>query len=161
MKIYVASSWRNKLQPAIVMALQRCGHRCYDFRNPIPDWTGEGLVPPKVGFSWSAIDPNWQNWTPKEYAEALKHPIAQTGYQQDITALKQCDACVLVLPSGRSASWEFGYAMGQGKRAAVFMLEKCEPELMYGEAEILTSMGELFDAFGLPGPGPGVAGVHK
>ena len=74
MKIYVASSWRNLLQPAIVLALQRCGHRCYDFKNPIPDWTGEGLAPPEAGFAWSSIDPNWKNWTAAEYRQALQHP---------------------------------------------------------------------------------------
>ncbi len=138
MNIYVASSWRNLLQPAIVLALRRCGHEVYDFKNPAPG---------NKGFAWSDIDPNWQNWTAEEYREALKHPVAEKGYAFDIAALRAADACVLVLPSGRSASWEFGYAMGQGKRGAVVTLDKAEPELMYREAEIITSMNELFDAF--------------
>jgi len=153
MKIYVASSWRNLLQPAIVLALQRCGHRCYDFRNPISDWTEEGLASPEPGFAWSSIDPNWKNWTAAEYREALQHPLAIKGYGHDIAALKACDACVLVLPSGRSASWEFGYAMGQGKQGTVVQFDEIEPELMYREAAIVTNMHELFDAFGLPGSG--------
>ncbi len=138
MNIYVASSWRNLLQPAIVLALRRCDHEVYDFKNPAPG---------NKGFAWSDIDPNWQNWTAEEYREALKHPVAEKGYAFDIAALRAADACVLVLPSGRSASWEFGYAMGQGKRGAVVTLDKAEPELMYREAEIITSMNELFDAF--------------
>lgn len=153
MKIYVASSWRNLLQPAIVLALQKCGHRVYDFRNPIPDWDTEGLAPPEPGFGWSGIDPNWQNWSAQEYREALQHPLSVKGYSHDISALKACDACVLVLPSGRSASWEFGYAMGQGKRGVVVQFDTIEPELMYREAEIVTDMRELFDTFGLPGTG--------
>lgn len=144
MNIYVASSWRNLLQPAIVLALRRCGHEVYDFRKPDPK------QPAEKGFSWAEIDPNWQAWTPEQYREALKHPIAERGYSFDINALKACDACVLVLPSGRSASWEFGYAMGQGKRGAVVIFDKAEPELMYREAEIITSMDDLFDAFGEP-----------
>jgi hypothetical protein len=40
--------------------------------------------------------------------------------------------------------------MGQGKPGYVLMLDKCEPELMYREAKILTSLDELFDAFGEP-----------
>lgn len=153
MKIYVASSWRNLLQPAIVLALQRCGHRVYDFRNPIADWTEEGREAPESGFAWSSIDPNWKKWTAAEYREALQHPLAVKGYGHDITALKACDACVLVLPSGRSASWEFGYAMGQGKQGTVVQFDEIEPELMYREAAIVTNMHELFDAFGLPGSG--------
>lgn len=141
MKIYVASSWRNLLQPGIVLALRRCGHAVYDFRVPAP-----GVK----GFSWSSIDPDWERWTPEAYAKALRHPIAEQGYKYDIDALRTCDACVLVLPSGRSASWEFGYAMGQRKAGFVVMFDHAEPELMYREAKILTSMDDLFDVFGEP-----------
>ncbi len=141
MNIYVASSWRNLLQPGIVHALRRCGHEVYDFRHPAPGNTG---------FAWSSIDPDWESWTAEQYRAALRHPIAVAGYALDIAALRACDACVLVLPSGRSASWEFGYAMGQGKRGVVIQLDRVEPELMYREAEIVTSMDELFDAFGEP-----------
>ena len=136
MKVYVASSWRNLLQPAIVTALRRTGHDVYDFRHPI---AGDS------GFSWGDIAATWKGWTPAEYREALQSDIAKRGYEFDINALRECEACVLVLPSGRSASWEFGYATGQGKKAAVVMLESCEPELMYRDAEILTTMDELFD----------------
>ena len=53
------------------------------------------------------------------------------------------EAVVLVLPSGRSASWELGYAQGAGKRGVVLMLEACEPDLMSSEARIITSLTEL------------------
>lgn len=141
MKIYVASSWRNLVQPAIVHLLRRSGHEVYDFRNP-----GEGVG----GFSWAEIDPAWKSWTPEQYAAALKHPIAARGYRFDIEALNACDACVLVLPSGRSSSWELGYAMGAGKRGAVVMFEPCEPELMYRGADILTSPDDIWRVFGEP-----------
>jgi hypothetical protein len=140
-KIYVASSWRNLLQPGIVHALRRCGHEVYDFKNPAPG---------NDGFRWSEIDPDWKNWDAARYRAALEHPIARAGYALDIGALRDCDACVLLLPSVRSASWEFGYAMGQGKRGFVMQFEPQEPELMYSEATIITTMDELFDAFGEP-----------
>lgn len=133
-KIYVASSWRNTLQPVVVALLRSQGHDVYDFRNPVPG---------DQGFSWAEIDPKWENWTPKEYREALTHPAARRGYRNDITALAECDACLLVLPSGRSASWEFGYAAGEGKICAVYMPEKCEPELMYSDTQILVDTQEL------------------
>lgn len=142
MNIYVASSWRNVLQPSIVHMLRRCGHEVhYDFRNPAPG---------NIGFAWSSIDPNWQNWTPAEYRAALQHPIAKAVYEYDVTALKACEAVVLVLPSDRSASWEFGYAMGQGKPGTVVQFAGVEPELMYREATIVTTTNELFDVFGEP-----------
>lgn len=140
MKIYVASSWRNLLQPAIVSMLRNCGHEVYDFRNPAPG---------QNGFSWREIHPNWEQWTPQQYREALKHPIAELGFKFDMDALKACDACVLVLPSGRSASFEFGWAIGNGKRGAVVMFERCEPELMYLGNPIITNTNELFDWAGL------------
>lgn len=142
MHIYVASSWRNAHQPKVVEILRR-GHTVYDFRNPGP---GDN------GFSWAQIDPNWQKWTPAEYRNALKHPIARAGFRNDMSALNDCDACVLVLPSGRSASWEFGYAMGQGKDACVFMPDPCEPELMYSEAAIATTWDELKQLFNCKDP---------
>ena len=141
MNIYVASSWRNLLQPAIVHVLRRCGHEVYDFRNPAIN---------KHGFSWREIDPEWQQWKPDQYRAALQHPVAKEGYDYDIAAIRRCDACILVLPSGRSASWEFGYAMGQGKPGYVVQFDQVEPELMYLEAKIITSMNELFDEFGEP-----------
>jgi hypothetical protein len=134
--IYVASSWRNLLQPAIVAMLRKVGHEVYDFRNPAPG---------QSGFNWREIDPNWQDWTPAQYREALKHPIAQAGFKLDMDALRACAACVLVLPSGRSASFEFGWAAGQRKKLGVVMFDKCEPELMYLGAPILTTPDELSD----------------
>ncbi len=136
MKIYVASSWRNTLQPAIVHMLRSCGHEVYDFKNPAPG---------NHGFSWRDIEPDWESWTPDQYARALEHPIAKAGFESDMNALRDCEACVLVLPSGRSASWEFGWALGAGKRGAVVMLEQCEPELMYLGNPILTSTPAVFD----------------
>jgi hypothetical protein len=121
--------------------LRRCGHDVHDFRYPTPDG---------IGFSWREIDPNWQQWTPRQYRDALEHPIAAAGFELDMNALRDCDACVLVLPSGRSASFEFGWAIGNGKQGAVVMLESCEPELMYRGHPILTSMDEIFDWAGEP-----------
>jgi nucleoside 2-deoxyribosyltransferase len=89
------------------------------------------------------IDPAWQQWTPQQYREALQHPSAQAGYALDMAALTACDACVLVLPSGRSASYEFGWAIGAGKRGVIVMFEACEPELMYRESPIVTTREEL------------------
>ena len=123
MRIYVASSWRNTLQPAVVVELRRAGHEVYDFRNPGPG---------SCGFAWSQIDADWLQWTPRTFVEALKHPVAKHGFGDDKNGLDWCDACVLVLPCGRSAHLEAGYAIGKGKQT-YFLLhpDKFEPELMY------------------------------
>ena len=123
-KIYVASSWRNPDQQAVVKALRDEGHEVYDFRNPT-----EG----NTGFAWSEIDKDWFKWTPVQFVHHVENsPIAAAGFKLDRDALNWCDTCVLVLPCGRSAHLEAGYACGQGKDV-VFMLspDKFEPELMY------------------------------
>jgi hypothetical protein len=122
MKIYVASSWRNPFQPDVVAELINQGHEVYDFRNPTTE---------NSGFSWSEIDKDWENWTTKEYVEALKHPIAERGFGFDFDAMRWADACVMVLPCGRSANTEAGWMKGAGKNVIVFQPIKQEPELMY------------------------------
>jgi len=135
MRIYVASSWRNIHQPGIVTMLKRHGHSVYDFRNPEPGNTG---------FQWSAIDKNWQHWTPKQYKTALTHEVAQEGFDLDINALAECGACLLVAPCGRSSHLELGFAVGSGKRTAIYIPQPQEPELMYKMAgRILLNEGEL------------------
>ena len=140
-RIYVASSWRNALQPAIVAFLRSEGHEVYDFRNPAPG---------NNGFAWSEVDQDWLSWTPERFAELLySSPTAQRGFGFDKAALDWCDTCVLVLPCGRSAHLEAGYAAGQGKRTLFYLHpDKFEPELMY-----LLGSGLVHD---LPGLGAAV-----
>lgn len=120
-KVYVASSWRNPFQKEVVEALRLSGHLVYDFRNPRP---GIG------GFSWAEIDPNWKAWSAKEYVAALDHPIAKEGFSFDFNAMKWADAFLLVLPCGRSAHLELGWAAGQGKQTLILTRDGEEPELM-------------------------------
>lgn len=121
-KIYVASSWRNaERHEEVVAVLRSCGHEVYNFREPRP---GVG------GFSWSQIDPEWESWTPEQYREALRHPLAEAGFRHDRYALDWADTGVLVMPCGRSAHLELGYLAGQGKPCAVITHEQMEPELM-------------------------------
>jgi len=119
-KIYVASSWRNQIQPEIVMLLRNHGHQVYDFKNPC-----EGCG----GFHWSEIDAAWTKWTPREYREGLKHPLAEAGYEMDFNMMQWADIFVGVQPFGRSASMEMGWAAGQNK-LTILLLENGEPELM-------------------------------
>lgn len=120
-KIYVASSWRNTIQPLVVMALMKDGHQVYDFKHP---FHGDN------GFHWSDIDPGWQSWTNKEYLKALEHEIAVKGFSSDFNAMQWADTCVTVLPCGRSAHLEAGWFIGQGKPAGLLLSSAMEPELM-------------------------------
>ena len=88
-------------------------------------------APGDDGFAWTEVDPAWLSWTPAQSRAALQHPRAQVGFAHDQLALQRADMTVLVLPCGRSAHLELGYAAGLGQRTAVLMLEPCEAELMY------------------------------
>ena len=132
MKIYVASSWRNEHQQSVVNFLRECGHEVYDFKKP-----SDG----KAGFHWSEIDPNWKSWTTQQYREALRHEYAQFGFNRDFDAMEAADACVLVLPCGRSAHLEAGWMKGAGKTVFAYIPdgEAVEPELMYNMLDGVTS----------------------
>lgn len=138
-RIYVASSWRNEGQPQVVKFLLGLGCEVYDFRNPEPG---------QHGFAWSSIDPNWKNWTVRQYREALDHPVAKQGWKLDINAMYWCDICVLALPAGRSASYELGWCIGAGKQGIVYLPEGSvfEPELMFRQARIVVTLDELREA---------------
>ena len=141
MRIYIASSWRNPYQEMLVKICEELGYEVYDFKHPAPD---------DNGFHWSEIDPEWKSWSPDKFIKALDHPIANRGFTFDMDALVACDVCLLVLPSGRSAHLEAGYAVGRGKPVLIYMPVPDEPELMYNmiynnDGIISSSITEITD----------------
>lgn len=130
-RIYVASSWRNAAQPAVVDLLRREGHAVYDFRAP---GTAGGA------FAWSECEREvpWQTWSNAEAIAALQHPVARGGFASDWTALTRATMGVLVGPSGRSAHLELGVMVGRGIPTAVLLTERQEAELMCAMADLVT-----------------------
>ncbi len=141
MSVYVASSWRNTRQPAVVKALRDAGLTVYDFRNPDES----------KGFSWhdvgltghaepGSIVPAGYLDTARasDYLAAVQHPRAVEGYRSDFDAMTAADTFVLVLPCGRSAHLELGWAAGSGRRTAVLLDDPCTPELMYRMVDLMT-----------------------
>lgn len=153
MKVYVASSWRNNQQPHIVSTLREHGHKVYDFKSPEPGNEGFHWHDVRVSGDFNEATgekTNWRDWSPLQFREALDSPLALKGFSLDMNALKWCDACVLVLPCGKSAHLELGYAVGAGKRAIVFIPLQSEAELMYSMCNhICISMGEVLAALAL------------
>ncbi|KKM63932.1 hypothetical protein LCGC14_1506530 [marine sediment metagenome] len=134
MRIYVASSWRNTRQEEVVSRLRKQDHEVYDFKNPKE---GSG------GFHWSEIDPDWKSWGVSQFRRGLDHPLAWRGYTIDMDALKQSGVVVLVLPCGRGAHLEAGWAVGAGKRLFI-LADDSEPELMYRMATaIVDNLSDL------------------
>lgn len=126
-RIYVASSWRNPMQTAVVAGLRSAGIDCYDFKHPALG---------NEGFHWSEVMNDYVAGSDRcdqdEYLKALTHPIAQHGFRRDYDAMRSCDACICVLPCGRSAHLELGWFAGQGTATAILLDGPIvTPELMY------------------------------
>lgn len=133
--VYVASSWRNPAQPQICAALAAAGIDHYDFRNP----------PGRTGFSWKQVKPErgWllakgTDWEPVDtFLEMMDHPAAVASFDTDFQAMQRADTFVLVLPCGKSAHLELGWAVGAGKRTAILLEDPVEPESMYHMADFM------------------------
>lgn len=139
--VYVASSWRNPVQPAVCAALRTAGIDHYDFRNPAGG----------TGFSWRQVRPDYDgprattevrtkgaDWEPADtYLRMIEHPRAVEGFAADFRALCNADTAVLVLPCGKSAHLELGWAVSDGKRTAILLEDPIEPELMYRMVDYL------------------------
>jgi hypothetical protein len=139
-RIYVATSWRNTIQPQVVTKLRSKGFDVYDFRNP-PHGPG--------GFAWEQIDPDWEKWTGVQYREhLLSHPRAAQGYMADYRAMQWADIGLMVLPCGNSAHMEIGYFNGAGKRSIIYCpTSETKPDLMYLMADhICFSWVEVLEA---------------
>lgn len=110
----------------------------YDFREPTPG---------NSGFGWSQCTDSPTALTdPRRFRdEVLCHPRAEEGFQLDMSALRRSWATVLVLPCGRSAHLELGYAVGDGQFTVVLLDDPMsEPELMYKMCErIAVSVDEV------------------
>lgn len=133
-RIYVASSWRNEQQPAVVARLREAGHEVYDFRNPAG----------RTGFGWRQATDEPPPWSAERTREVLALPISQAGFDSDFDAMQWADTFVMLQPCGRSAALELGWACGAGKRTIVLLADGQEPELMLKCAQHLcTSLDEV------------------
>lgn len=152
MKVYVASSWRNPLQPLVCKTLEAAGIDYYDFRHPEEGESGFHWT--HVGMPTYELRRNYEVPTVpvEEYLRGLQHPIAQRGFKFDFDAMKSCDTCVMVMPCGKSAHLELGWFTGQPDRRSAILLdgEDMQPELMYLLADyIAPTMLELLDWLGV------------
>ena len=103
MKLYTASSWRNEKYPLVVDQLKREGHDIYNFRD-VNSW-----------FKWEQIDEDWEYWSNGQFVHALSHPLSKKAFNADFSGMEWADACVLIMPCGKSAHIEAGYMKGKGK----------------------------------------------
>lgn len=153
--VYVASSWRNPIHIAVCAALRSAGIEHYDFKNP-PGGTGFSWREVKtevpsvdtiLGPTHTAIKPKGSDWEQvDEYLRMIEHERAIEGFTADFAAMQRADCFVMVLPCGKSAHLELGWAVGAGKRTAILLEDPVEPELMYRMVDYLAP--SLFNLLG-------------
>ena len=113
MKVYVASSWHNRVYPEVVEVLRQAGHDVYDFRYQ------------------GGSDSNPAEMTSDMLLEFLDQPKVRSIFKNDMDALVASDAVVCVLPCGRSAHLELGYGIGAGKRTVLLWHDGDAPDIMH------------------------------
>lgn len=145
-KIYLAGSWKNA---GIILTLQDLliaeGHQVDCFAS-----TKTG----RTSFSWAELTQGLGCTTREEAEEKLcqmdaidllKFNRVIQAFDEDKKWLDWCDTCILILPSGKSAHLEAGYAKGHGKDLIIFgEFLKGERDVMYGFADALIR-GERID----------------
>lgn len=137
MKIYLASSWKNSEQ---LNAL------AYDLRGHIHlvDCFCDSASGRHV-FSFDKLgDISLMNNLTIREEDKVKE-----GFKMDKSYLDWCDCCVMLLPCGKSAHLEAGYAKGSGKELIIFSpggFPFGDIDVMYGFADFITnSYDDLVD----------------
>lgn len=82
------------------------------------------------------------------YRQALQRPAAQNTFRFDRDNIDNCNTFLMVLPCGKSAHLELGYAAGIGKDTLIYMPQEPERwDVMYNFAGgIVFNDEELLDA---------------
>ncbi len=126
-RVYVASSWRCMRIDHVLQAVRAAGGQPFDFRNN-----------PNTLLPWRELGA-WTFEKASEVEDALADMRTRATFAWDMDGLKSADATLLVMPSGRSAHAELGYAVGAGQRTAVLLADGAEPEVMQLMADVVSS----------------------
>lgn len=119
MKIFIASPWKNKEQvEKLSEDLRARGHTVHSFIE-----SGANLL------TGHPIEDEMQI-----FSEALKNwqddGRVSKIFESELTFLRECDLCVLLLPAGISSHLEAGIAYGWGKKT-VLIGPIAKPEVVY------------------------------
>ncbi len=136
-RIYLTGSWRNAesiLCPRKILIAE--GHEVDCFAS-----TESG----RTSFTWAELIAALGCKTREEVEielskmdaiDLLRFARVQEAFIEDKSWLDWADTCILILPSGKSAHLEAGYAKGQGKELFIFgEFLKGDRDVMYGFAD--------------------------
>jgi nucleoside 2-deoxyribosyltransferase len=137
-KIYIASSWKlSSFLFELADNLRSAGHEVDLFCES----SGDRYV---YVFDYREIE-NYQNMNGIAF---MKQPRTIRAFQEDKKWIDWADAVVMMLPCGRSAHLEAGYAVGKGKKLYILgLFPKGDFDVMYGFADgLFRSCDDLLEA---------------
>lgn len=136
MKIYIATSWKMEgIAKELAKILRENSHEVDCFCDAS---TGRYV------FHWSEFVEKEEDLSNYNAIDFLKDPKTQKAFQEDKVHIDWCEAVVMILPCGRSAHMEAGYAKGCGKMLFIYgEFPQGEFDVMYGFADGMFSWSEL------------------
>ena len=145
LKIYLASSWKNaEGVKTILELLRKQGFEVDCFCDQEGGRVGFNIADcmKRLGYSITDVDP----------ITALQHPAVskqfKIAFTEDKKWLDWCNCVIMLMPCGRSAHLEAGYAKGQGKLFYILWLNepaKGEFDNMYQFADGMFRTEEFWD----------------
>lgn len=115
MNVYLVGSLRNNTIVSVAQHLTGAGLSVFS------EWFSAG---PEADDHWQ----KHQKALGRNYREALASPAAQNTFWFDVRHLRHADMVVQVMPSGKSASYELGFAAGLGKPTFILMDEPAKTD---------------------------------
>jgi Recombination endonuclease VII len=112
--IYITGALKNERIPIVGNHLRNLGFDVMD------EWFTPGEL----------ADINWQKYEKlrgRNYSEALRGRSATNIFSFDRSYIDLADIIVMIMPAGKSAAMELGYAKGRGKLTCI-LLDGTEPE---------------------------------
>ena len=116
--IFLVGSLRNPQIRDVANTLRAKGHTVFD------DWHAGG---PHADDIWR----EYEMQRGRTYLEALKGSFARNAHQYDKQHMMEADVIILVLPAGKSAHLELGYAVASGKKGYILLDSPDRWDMMY------------------------------
>jgi len=115
MKIYIASSWKNREKVRkMAVRLRKDGHKVYDFTDPNCRKIKE--CPPEM--QQEPFDPEIHK-SHAEYMRTEKAIRMYSAVMNNQEALRWCDLVILMNPCGADSHADWAFGVGLGKASVV------------------------------------------
>lgn len=140
MRIYIATSWKmENIAKGLTASLRERGHEVDCFCDQS---SGRSV------FHWSVFVDKEEDLKKYDALSFINEPQVRQAFREDRNWLDWAEAVVLIVPSGRSAHLEAGYAKGRGKRLFIWGdFPKGEFDVMYGFADGLYRIEQAAELF--------------